>query len=332
MAVIAPKGIVGRVVGRPAAHAARVQLIIDRHAAAGALIERTRAGGMIVGGRQGAAAALELVSNLADVKVGRHRRHLRGRRHLPEGLCDRPGRDVGAGTAGCTWTITVRPAVDFRSLEEVLVVLVPAQRGGHATGRRRSAAGGARMKAAVVIAGAGRWRWRCRRRSRALAGWRAPPSTWCWSPWSTSRWRSGRLPGCWPARAGGLIQDALAGGIIGIGGLAKTLVGFVVGVLGAQFIVSQPLPRFVMFVGATVVHELCFQALYALVESRGVPVPGIGDADPGRRQRAGRHPGVPDRREGPRPDAAARRAAPASVRSEDVTRSTSESRMPLDAA
>ena len=43
---------------------------------------------------------------------------------------------------------------------------------------------------------------------------------------------------------GGLTQDALSGGIIGIGGFSKTLVGFMVGVLGAQFIVSQPLPRF----------------------------------------------------------------------------------------
>ena len=49
MAVIAPTGIVGRIIGVPAAHAARVQLLIDRNAAAGALIERTRAGGMVVG-------------------------------------------------------------------------------------------------------------------------------------------------------------------------------------------------------------------------------------------------------------------------------------------
>lgn len=49
MAVIAPRGIVGRVVGEPSAHAARVQLIIDRNAAAGALTERTRAGGLIAG-------------------------------------------------------------------------------------------------------------------------------------------------------------------------------------------------------------------------------------------------------------------------------------------
>jgi len=72
---------------------------------------------------------------------------------------------------------------------------------------------------------------------------------------------------------GGLIQDALAGGIIGIGGLAKTVVGFLVGWLGAQFIVSQPLPRFVMFVGATVVHEACTQALYAVIEARGFRLP-----------------------------------------------------------
>ncbi len=77
---------------------------------------------------------------------------------------------------------------------------------------------------------------------------------------STWRWRSAPLTGLLAGTAGGLAQDALAGGIVGIGGLAKTMVGFFVGVLGAQFIVSQPLPRFVMFVGATFVHELCFQA------------------------------------------------------------------------
>ncbi len=66
------------------------------------------------------------------------------------------------------------------------------------------------------------------------------------------------------------MQDAVAGGIVGIGGLSKTMVGFLVGVLGAQFIVSQPLPRFVMFAGGTLLHELCFQSLYALVELRSV--------------------------------------------------------------
>lgn len=79
----------------------------------------------------------------------------------------------------------------------------------------------------------------------------------------------GPATGVLAGTAGGIAQDALAGGIIGVGGMAKTLVGFAVGVLGAQFIVSQPLPRLVMFVGATLVHELCYQAVTALIESRG---------------------------------------------------------------
>lgn len=80
----------------------------------------------------------------------------------------------------------------------------------------------------------------------------------------------GAMTGLLAGMVGGLAQDAVAGSIIGIGGLSKTLVGFLVGVLGAQFIVSQPLPRFVMFVGASVLQELCFQSIYALVEGHGV--------------------------------------------------------------
>ena len=49
MAVIAPAGIVGRVVV-PSFRSAKVQLLIDRNAAAGAIVERSRAQGVIVGG------------------------------------------------------------------------------------------------------------------------------------------------------------------------------------------------------------------------------------------------------------------------------------------
>lgn len=78
----------------------------------------------------------------------------------------------------------------------------------------------------------------------------------------------GPVTGLLAGTAGGLAQDALAGGVVGIGGLTKTLIGFMVGVLGTQFIVAQPFPRLVTFVTATVVHELVFHALYALAESR----------------------------------------------------------------
>jgi rod shape-determining protein MreD len=78
----------------------------------------------------------------------------------------------------------------------------------------------------------------------------------------------GPVTGMLAGTAGGLVQDSLAGGIVGIGGLSKTVVGFLVGVLGAQFIVSQTLPRFVMFVGATFVHELCYQGVQTVIGAR----------------------------------------------------------------
>jgi rod shape-determining protein MreD len=71
----------------------------------------------------------------------------------------------------------------------------------------------------------------------------------------------------------GLAQDALSGGIIGVGGFAKTLVGFMAGVFGSQFIVTNALPRFVvLFVGAAV-NAFCFLGMYAVIERRSFDVP-----------------------------------------------------------
>jgi rod shape-determining protein MreD len=71
----------------------------------------------------------------------------------------------------------------------------------------------------------------------------------------------------------GLVQDALATGIIGIGGLAKTIVGFVAGVIGTQFIVAQSLPRFVVFFGATILHAVVFIGLYVALDLRPFGTP-----------------------------------------------------------
>jgi len=69
--------------------------------------------------------------------------------------------------------------------------------------------------------------------------------------------------------AAGLIQDALSSGeVIGIGGLAKSLVGFLVGMIGQQFIVTAALPRFVMFLAATILHAVVFMGLYAVLDLR----------------------------------------------------------------
>jgi rod shape-determining protein MreD len=81
----------------------------------------------------------------------------------------------------------------------------------------------------------------------------------------------GPMTGMLAGMLGGLAQDALAGGIVGIGGLTKTAIGFVVGVLSAQFNLSPMLPRLVMFVAATFVHDLVFHGLHAMIGTRPYP-------------------------------------------------------------
>jgi rod shape-determining protein MreD len=63
----------------------------------------------------------------------------------------------------------------------------------------------------------------------------------------------------------GLVQDTLSTGVIGIGGMAKTVVGFLAGIIGTQFIVAQSLPRFVVFFGATILHAVISIGLYELL-------------------------------------------------------------------
>jgi rod shape-determining protein MreD len=84
---------------------------------------------------------------------------------------------------------------------------------------------------------------------------------------------SGPVAGVLVGSLAGLIQDALPLGVLGIGGLAKTLVGFAAGLLGTQFIVTAPLPRFIVFVMATILHSAVFMGLYMLLDLRQFPTP-----------------------------------------------------------
>jgi rod shape-determining protein MreC len=123
MAVIAPAGIVGRVIAPVGRRAARVQLLVDRNAAAGAVTERTRAGGMVLGAETNAPLRMDLVAHFNDVKVGDVVVASGVDGIYPKGY--RIGFvDSAARGGGLYQAITVQPAVDFSSLEEVLVVLV----------------------------------------------------------------------------------------------------------------------------------------------------------------------------------------------------------------
>jgi rod shape-determining protein MreC len=126
MAVVAPKGVVGRVIGPVASHAARVQLLVDQNAAIGAITERTRAGGLVVGVEPDPPLRMDLVSNQADVAPGDV--------IVASGIDGIYPKGFTIGTversergSSLYRVITVRPAVDFSAIEEVLIVMVPAR-------------------------------------------------------------------------------------------------------------------------------------------------------------------------------------------------------------
>jgi hypothetical protein len=96
----------------------------------------------------------------------------------------------------------------------------------------------------------------------------------------------GPVAGLMAGALAGLAQDALAAtgvsmiaigagvvtarSIIGIGGLAKSFVGFVTGILGSQFIVARPIPRAFVFFTATLAHAIIFLGIYGVLD------PGYG--------------------------------------------------------
>ncbi len=88
---------------------------------------------------------------------------------------------------------------------------------------------------------------------------------------------SGPVGGLAAGTVGGLVQDALSTGILGIGGLTKTLTGFVVGRFGTQFIVTAMLPRFLVFAVASAANAALFIGAYTLLGLRTFPnpLPGV---------------------------------------------------------
>ena len=123
MAVIAPTGVVGRVV-TPTHHASKVQLLIDRNAAAGALVERTRAQGIIVGLGEDFFVRMDFVAATADVKIGDTIVTSGIDRIYPKGFVIGRVEVVGNGN-GIYKNVRVRPSAEFNRLEEVLVVKEP---------------------------------------------------------------------------------------------------------------------------------------------------------------------------------------------------------------
>jgi rod shape-determining protein MreC len=122
MPVMASKGLVGRVIGRPAPHASHVQLLIGRSASAGALLERVGKVCIASGGAGDPPLRLEYVDTSVDVQTGDRVVSTGSDGIFPAGFAigvvERAKRGSGV------WEVGVRPAVDFSHLDVVLVVLV----------------------------------------------------------------------------------------------------------------------------------------------------------------------------------------------------------------
>jgi len=122
MAVIAPAGVVGRIVV-PSVRSAKVQLLVDRNAAAGAIVERSRAQGVAVG-VGGDRLEMDYVSEVYDIVVGDIVVTSGIDGIYPKGFVI--GRVESVERSGGAYKrIVVRPAVDFNAVEEVLVVVTP---------------------------------------------------------------------------------------------------------------------------------------------------------------------------------------------------------------
>ena len=87
--------------------------------------------------------------------------------------------------------------------------------------------------------------------------------------------RTGPVAGIVSGSLAGLAQDALTTGVVGIGGLGKTIVGYLAGVTGTAFIVTQTIPRFFVFFASTVIEMAVISGFHAVLDA-GPPVIPIG--------------------------------------------------------
>ena len=121
-AVLSPTGVVGRVVA-VGSRVARVQLILDRDSGVGAVLERSRAPGVVSGDASGKSGFLTMkyVSTLTDVVAGDRVVTSGLDRIYPKGLVIGRVESVSP-PAGLFKDVRVTPSARFDLLETVLVV------------------------------------------------------------------------------------------------------------------------------------------------------------------------------------------------------------------
>ena len=121
--VVLPQGIAGQVI-EVSDHYSKVMLIIDRNSAVDALVQRSRARG-IIKGASADKCRFEFVLRKNDVQVGDTVVASGFDGVYPKGLRIGQISDLSERNSDIFYEITVTPFVDYEKLEEVLVILAP---------------------------------------------------------------------------------------------------------------------------------------------------------------------------------------------------------------
>ena len=83
----------------------------------------------------------------------------------------------------------------------------------------------------------------------------------------------GPIAGMIAGTLGGLTQDVLDNGIVGVGGLVKTVVGFAAGAVGAQFVLARPSARMMIVAIATMLHRMLLYGILAMIKQQWAALP-----------------------------------------------------------
>ncbi len=120
MAVVRPEGVVGRIL-TTSNHFSLVQLILDSNSDIPAIVERTRAEG-IVSGKIPHHCRIKYLNRLADIRVGDRVLSSGLGGVYPKGLIIGAVNSVQKKKYGLFQEVIITPAVDFAKAEEVFVV------------------------------------------------------------------------------------------------------------------------------------------------------------------------------------------------------------------
>ena len=124
MPVVESEGIVGQVV-EVSGRYAKVLLIVDQNSAVDALVQRTRARGLLKG-EFADQCRLEFVLRKEDVQVGDVIVTSGLDNVFPKGLRIGEVQEVAGESTEMFYTLTIVPFVDFEKLEELLILPLPA--------------------------------------------------------------------------------------------------------------------------------------------------------------------------------------------------------------